>query len=230
MYLVKSFFVAVFLFLCGLPNSFFEQGEQLFQAKEYAQAAVCFEKHLAEHPNHASSLEYLGDIAAHLQQWTKAQSYYATLQRLHPKEANYHYKYGAALAMQAKNSNVLKAYTLLDKIEKALLTATQISATHIDSRWALVHFYLEIPALVGGSEAKAQQYASQLLAISPVDGHLARGAIAVYFKRYPEAEKHLLKAHSIGNSPTTFQKLNALYTQHWKQPEKAKALQQKFQK
>ena len=226
--LLKLAILFFFTVVSVLTVSYFEQGEKLFHQQKYAEAAFCFTKYLEQHPNHLKTLEYLGDSAAHLQQWHKAQGFYATLQHLQPQEADYYYIYGAALAMEAKESNVFKAYRLISKIEKALLTAIRLNPKHIDAHWALVHFYLEIPALVGGSEKKAQQYANELLGVSSVDGYLAKGAIEMYFKRYIKAEVYYKKAHEIGNTVTTFKKLYDLYVNNLNQLEKAKALQQKF--
>lgn len=223
--------LAILFFLTvtsSLTANYFEQGEKLFHQQKYAEAVPYFTKYLEQYPNHLKTLEYLGDSAAHLQQWQKAQGFYIALQRLQPQEADYYYKYGAALAMEAKESNVFKAYRLISKIEKALLTAARLNPKHIDVRWALVHLYLQIPALAGGSEKKAQHYADELISLSSVDGYLAKGTIEMYFKRYIKAEVYYKKAHEIGNSTTTFKKLYDLYVNNLNQPEKAKALQQKF--
>ena len=71
--------------------------------------------------------------------------------------------------------------------------------------------YLELPGIIGGSEKKAQKYADELMVLSKVNGFLAKGYIDVYFKRYAKAEGNYKKAHEIGNSKITFEKLYDLY-------------------
>ncbi|HCQ14248.1 MAG TPA: hypothetical protein DIU01_13470, partial [Flavobacterium sp.] len=98
----------------------------------------------------------------------------------------------------------------------------------VESRWALVMLYIELPGIVGGSEKKAVKYADELMELSKVDGYLAKGYIDEYFNRYKKAEIYYLKAHEIGNSKTTFQKLYSLYLNKLKDKIKASKLKQQF--
>jgi hypothetical protein len=63
---------------------------------------------------------------------------------------------------------------------------------------------------------------NELIELSKVDGYLAKGYIDEYFSRYSKAEANYIKAHEIGNSKTTFQKLYDLYLNKIK--DKAKAI------
>jgi hypothetical protein len=58
---------------------------------------------------------------------------------------------------------------------------------------------------------------------------MAKGYIDEYFKRYTKAEAHYLKAHEIGHSKTTYQKLYHLYQQKLKNTEKARKLKEEFE-
>jgi hypothetical protein len=51
---------------------------------------------------------------------------------------------------------------MIDEVENAFLTAAKLDVKHIDSRWALVMLYIELPGIVGGSESKAQKYAERI--------------------------------------------------------------------
>ncbi len=64
--------------------------------------------------------------------------------------------------------------------------------------------------------------------LSKVDGFLAKGYIDVYFKRYAKAEIHLKRAHEIGQSKTTYEKLYDLYLNKLKNMEKAQKLKADF--
>ncbi len=170
-----------------------------------------------------------GDIAGHQKQWEEAIRYYKKLKLQFPKIANYHYKFGGALGMKAKTVNKFKALGMIDDIKEAFETAANLDKKHIDTRWALVMLYIELPGIVGGSETKAQNYAEELMQLSKVDGFLAKGYIDVYFKRYAKAEIHLKKAHEIGQSKTTYEKLYDLYLNKLKNMEKAQKLKADFQ-
>ncbi|MBP6374617.1 MAG: hypothetical protein KA325_09420 [Flavobacterium sp.] len=226
-----NFFLKVILLfpLLIFAQSDFERGEKLFLQAKYVLAKPIFEDFIKTNPNHLKSLEYLGDIEGANKSWDKAMTYYDKLRKLKPAEANYHYKYGGCLGMKAKESNKFKALGMIDDIKASFEKAIQLNANHIEARWALIELYLELPGIVGGSERKAQKYASELFKISPVDGYLSKGRIAEYFERYTEAERNYARAIAVGGSKTTYQKLANLYKNKMNQPEKAKLLMQAYQ-
>lgn len=227
---MRSLIFFLLLFTVKMDASDFNRAELLFQQEKYALAKPIFEKIIKSEPNNYKAIEYLGDIAGHYKDWNLASKYYQKLKNYNPKDANYQYKYGGALGMKAKDGSKIAALGLVGDVEKAFLTAVQLDSKHVDARWALIEFYLQVPGILGGSEKKAQKYADELLVISPVDGYLSRGHIQEYFSRYNKAEIEFKKAFEIGQSKTTFQKLYNLYTQKLKQTKKAEALKLAFDK
>ncbi len=208
----------------------FEKAEKLYQQQKWDQAKVLFQECLKENPKDFKSIEYLGDIAGHQKNWDEAIKYYKTLKIQFPKTATYFYKYGGSLGMKAKTVNKFKALGMISDIEKSFLMAAKLDPKYIECRWALVMFYIQIPGIVGGSEAKAQKFSNELMALSKVDGYLSQGYINEYFERYSNAEQDYSKAHEIGNSKTTFQKLYNLYLNKIKDSVKAKKLKEQFEK
>lgn len=202
-------------------QTLFEKAEMLFKEKKYTEAKGLFESYLKSVPNHQKTIEYLGDIAGNTKKWDVAIDYYKKLKNQNPNTANYWFKYGAAMGMKAKSVSKFKAFGMIDDIETAFLKAATLDKKHIETRWALVIFYIELPGIVGGSEKKGTKYADELLTISKVDGYLAKGYIDVYYKRYKSAEVNLLKAHQIGKSATTYAKLYDLYLNKLKDKTKA---------
>lgn len=228
---LKSMRQIIFIFLISLQmfsQSNFDLGKQYFVEKKWELAQSNFEKVLVQNPNNYQAIEYLGDIFGHQKKWDLAIEKYKRLRDKFPKNANYWYKFGGALGMKAKKSNKFKALGMIDDVEVAFLKAAELDKNHIDTRWALVMLYIELPAIIGGSEKKAQKYAAELLNLSKVDGYLAKGYIDVYFKRYQSAERNYSLAHKIGNSKTTFEKLYDLYLNKLKNTEKAKQLKKEF--
>lgn len=224
--------IQLFLILLSFSTfsqSNFEKAEKLYVQKKYYDAEKVFKEHLKTQPNHAKTLEYLGDIAGHQKKWDEAIIHYKKLKNSFPKAANYWYKYGGALGMKAKESNKFKALGMIDEVEESFLTAAKLDSKHIETRWALVMLYIELPAIIGGSEKKAQKYATELMTLSKVDGYLAKGYIDVYFSRYTNAEINYKKAHEIGNSKTTFEKLYDLYLNKLKDKSKANKLKLEFE-
>ena len=219
---MKLHHLFILLFSMSLSaQSDYDAAQKLFNQKKYTESKQLLELYVKSHPNHYPAIETLGDIAGQQKKWTEAIKQYQILKNAFPKNANYHYKYGGALGMKAKSVSKFKAMGMLDEIENSFLTAAKLDLKHIDVRWALVVYYLEIPGILGGSESKSQKYANELVAISAVDGYLANGYIAEYYKRYKIAEKQYLKANEIGKSKITYQKLYDLYKNKLNQPEKA---------
>lgn len=226
---MRVFQILIFFFTISISaQTSFEKAEKLFKQGNYAKAKPLFETVLLQNPKDLKALEFLGDIECHELNWDTALTYYERLKTIKPTEADYFYKYGGALGMKAKESNKFKALGMIDEVEESFVKAIKLDAKHIGARWALIELYLQLPAIVGGSEKKAQKYSSELLKISAVDGYLSKGHIAEYFNRYAEAENNYKKAVEIGGSKTTYQKLADLYKNKMKQPEKAKATLEEF--
>jgi tetratricopeptide (TPR) repeat protein len=205
-------------------QSNFDKAEKLFKEGKYSQAEEGFLSCLKNNPNDLKAIEYLGDIAGQNKDWDKAISYYKKLKVSKPSEANYFYKYGGALGMKAKDANKFRALGMIDEVKASFEKAIALNPKHIDSRWALIELYIQLPGIVGGSESKAIKYSNELLRLSPVDGYLSRGHIEEYFKRYKNAEVQYKKAIQVGGSKTSYQKLASLYKNKMREPEKAKTI------
>ena len=218
----------IFTIFFGSENDF-QRAENYFKAEKYDLAKPIFERIVKENSKNLKAIEYLGDIAGYYQKWDDALYYYEQLIKVNPKEAEYFYKYGGALGMKAKESNRFKALGMIGEVRTSFERAIELNPKHLESRWALIELYLQLPAVVGGSEKKANIFAAELLKLSPVDGYLANGHIDEYFDRYKAAEKEYIKAHQIGNSKTTFQKLYNLYLNKLKNTTKAQKLKEQFQ-
>ncbi len=190
----------------------FDKAEKLYKLEKWVDAKILFTSYLKSNPNDTKTIEYLGDIAGHQKKWDEAIKRYKTLKTLYPDTANYWYKYGGAMGMKAKSVNKFKALGMIDDIETAFKTAAKLDPKHTDTRWALLILYLELPGIIGGSEAKSQKYADELLSFSKIDGVMAKGHIEEYFKRYVAAEKYYLQGVAITHSKTAYQRLINLYT------------------
>lgn len=209
-------------------QSNFEKGEKLYEAEKYKQARPFFEAALQQNPSNLKVIEYLGDTSSHLQDWDNSIVYYEKLKKLKPSEANYHYKFGGALGMKAKLGGKWVAIRLVGDMRESFEKALQLNPKHIEARWALIEYYLQLPAFVGGSEKKAQRYANELMKLSTVDGYLSKAHIDEHFKRYQSAEKNYKLAIQLGGSKNTYERLAQLYRDKLHQPDKAIQLLKEF--
>lgn len=211
-------------------QSNFEKAENFFQEEKFEQAQALFELYLKSNSGDLKTIEYLGDIAGQNKSWDKAIAYYKRLKELKPLEANYYYKYGGALGMKAKDSNKFKALGMIDEVKESFEKAISLNPKHIESRWALIELYIQLPGIVGGSESKAIKYSNELMQLSTVDGYLSRGHIDEFFKRYELAEKQYKKAIELTGSKVSYYKLANLYKNKMKQPDKAKSVLEVYNK
>ncbi len=216
----KIFFLFFLLPLFVVGQNNYQQAEEYFKQEKFSKAKPLFEDYLKKHPHDKKTQEYLGDIAAYAADWDTAISYYKDLVEEDETNANYHFKYGGAMGMKAITVNKIWALTYIGDIKHQLELAVKLDPKHIDARWALIEFYIELPGILGGSEKKALEYAKELGHISPVDGYLAKGYIAEQTKRLKDAENYYKKAIEVGGSPHTYEKLTALYENN-NQPGKA---------
>lgn len=209
------------LFPILLFSQSFEKGEKLFVDGKFDQAQPVLEKYLEINPNNLKTIEYLGDIAGYNKSWDKAISYYKKLKLIKPSEANYYYKYGGALGMKSLVVNKFKALGMIGEIRSSFEKAIALNPKHIEARWALIELNLQLPGIVGGSQAKAIEYSTELRELSPVDGYLSRGHIDEYFERYTAAEQQYKRAILVGGSKLCYQKLADLYKNKMNQPGRA---------
>lgn len=183
----------------------------LFQKKQYSKAEIEIVSYINNNPKENKALELLGETYAFQEKWDDAISIFNQLVIKDPSNANYHYKLGGVLGMKAINVNKIAAFFLVDDVKKELLLAAKLAPKHIDVRWALIDFYVQTPAIVGGSKSEALKYANQLQLLSSVDGYLSKGYIYEYYDEPELAEINYKKAIDVGNSITCFQKLSAFY-------------------
>lgn len=203
-----------------VSQSNYEKAEEYFKQENFSKAKPIFENYLQQHPQDKKTREYLGDIAGYEKKWDTAISYYEGLVKDEKTNANYHFKYGGAMGLKAMSISRIRAVTYIGDIKYELEQAAKLDSKHIEARWALVEFYIQLPGIFGGSENKAVQYANELGKISEVDGYLANGYIAEYTDRPKDAERYYKKAIEVGGSPHTYEKLSNLYEQN-NQPKEA---------
>ncbi len=213
--------VLFLLFPILLPaQAIFEEVEILFNEKKYKKAEVLLASYVTKNEKDLKAIEFLGDAYGYQKNWDGAIMHYKTLKELNDTNANYHYKYGGALGMKALQINKLKALTIIGEIKESFLRAAELDSNHIETRWALVELYMQLPGIVGGSKSKSLKYANELEALSKVDGYLAKGYINEYDDEPELAETFYKKAINMGGSITCYDKLTSLYEKE-NLPEKA---------
>lgn len=215
----------IFLFLLLFPTLCFSQSivsevNLLFKQKQFAKAEQIASNYVSENPNDIDAIELLADAYGYQKKWDDAIVQYKKLVDTKKNNANFHYKYGGALGMKALEVNKFKALGIIGGVKEAFLNAAELDPKHIDTRWALVELYMQLPGIIGGSKKKSLKYANELEQLSKVDGYLAKGYIYEYGNNPELAENYYKKAIKVGGSLTCYDKLTNLYKSE-NQPQKA---------
>ncbi|MDA0178520.1 MULTISPECIES: tetratricopeptide repeat protein [Mesoflavibacter] len=213
------------IILCCFPfvllgQSTLEKSRAFIAKKLFTKAENELVTFVDNNQNNLEAIELLGDAYGHQKKWDDAAKQYKKLTEAKPTEANYHYKYGGALGMKALSVSKFKALGIIDDVKAAFLKAAELDPNHIETRWALVELYMQLPGIIGGSKSKSLKYANELENLSKVDGYLAKGYIYEYDDEPELAEDYYLKAIKVGGSITCYSKLTSFY-ENQKQPEKA---------
>jgi tetratricopeptide (TPR) repeat protein len=218
--MIKKIFILVLIPMVSFGQSQLAEVDALFHQKEYIKAEKLVSDYLKSNPNDLAAIELLGDAYGHQKKWDEAIEAYEKLVEANPNNANYQYKHGGVLGMQALAVSKMRALPFINEAKKAFLKAAELDANHIDVRWALVELYMQLPGIIGGSKSKALKYASELEKLSNVDGYLAKGYIYEYDEEPALAEKFYKLAVVYGGSAVCYNKLINFYEKD-KQPEKA---------
>ncbi|WP_189360268.1 tetratricopeptide repeat protein [Algibacter mikhailovii] len=187
-----------------------ESVDELLKQKQYSKAEGILVLYVANHASNLRALELLGDAYGYQRKWDEAIDVYESLVEANNNSANYHYKYAGVLAMKALD-NKLSALGYIGAIKYSFEKAATLDKNHIDVRWALVEFYMELPGILGGSIKKSFAYAQELEDLSKVDGYLAKGYIYEYTDEPQLAEKYYKMAITEGGSIVCYDKLTKFY-------------------
>src|SRR5690606_1424588 len=171
----KYLYLLLFLPTLAFSQTTKDSITKLLSKKQYTEAEHTAYNYLKANPQDMQVKELLGDAYGYQKKWDQAISIYKQLVDYKKNNAEYQYKYGGAMGMKALAINKIEALSMVSDIREAFLKAAELDPKHTNTRWALVEFYMQIPGLLGGSQAKALKYADELYNLSKVDGYLAKG-------------------------------------------------------
>jgi len=169
-----------------------EQARKLYESGKRAEATKAF-KSIPENDNdYAAARYWLGRIAFDNEDYDDAADFFEEAIEANDKVALYHQWLGDTYGTIAQDANVLRQGILAPKMKKAWERAIALDANNIDARRSLIEYYLQAPAMMGGSEDKAIEVAQQIKKISVAEGHLALGNIYFRQKKPAEAEREFI--------------------------------------
>ncbi|WP_374605103.1 tetratricopeptide repeat protein [Arenimonas sp.] len=138
-------------------------------------------------------------IRALLQQRGKAEQALELAEELADDEPDYgpaHLWLGNAYGNRIGEVGTFGQATMAPKLRRAFERALELDPGLHDARSALLEYYLQAPAIVGGSVAKAKAQVAELQRRDPPRGHYALGRVAQYEERLDDARRHYLDAYT----------------------------------
>ncbi|MBX2915445.1 MAG: tetratricopeptide repeat protein [Cyclobacteriaceae bacterium] len=167
-------------------------GKQLWEQKKYAEARKQLLAIKKDNKDFAAAQYYLGRVAFDEKKYDEAEEFFETAIDTNDKVADYHTWYGNTLGTIAADANLFKQASLGPKMKSAWEKAVQLDPKTVDARESLIQYYLQAPAIAGGSVDKAIEMANEIKKLNPAEGHRQLGNIYYREKRYSEAEKEFI--------------------------------------
>jgi len=160
----------------------------------------------------------LGRISYDEKKYDDAEEYFEEAIDANDQVAEYHTWYGNTLGTLASDANFLTQGMLAPKMKSAWEKAVALDPVALDPRLSLIQYYLQAPAIVGGSVDKAVDIANQIVKLKPAEGHRQLGNIYLREKKIAEAEKEFI---AMTNEDVTYNQVLANFYLSQKQFDKA---------
>ena len=112
---------------------------------------------------------------------------------LAPRNADAHFLYGANTGRWGQTKGVLRSLFLLPTVKEELNTIFEIDPNHAAGHALAGNVYLELPAIAGGSVAKAEEHFRKAIEVEPKYTALRIGLAKVFIRKgeYVAARREL---------------------------------------
>ena len=110
-----------------------------------------------------------------------------------PRNADAHFLYGANTGRWGQTKGVLRSLFLLPTVKEELNTIFEIDPNHAAGHALAGNVYLELPAIAGGSVAKAEEHFRKAIEVEPKYTALRIGLAKVFIRKgeYVAARREL---------------------------------------
>lgn len=123
-----------------------------------------------------------GRMAMAQQQFSAAAQLFERAVAEEPRSSEAHYLLGDACGELAERANIFRRFSLAVKTRQEFERAVALDPNNLDARYALVEYYTEAPAFMGGGEGKAFREAAEIQARDAAKGREAFAFIGAHRK------------------------------------------------
>jgi Tfp pilus assembly protein PilF len=169
-----------------------DEGVALVQQMKYGEAKSVFEQILDKNKNDAEAHYRLGwlylnrgfkdrDVDEAVDELEKAVD-------INPNNADYQFRYGAALGEKTQNAGMIKKAFLAPKVKNAFKRAVELNPQHAQARIALAQYYLVAPSIMGGDETEGWNQLDEAIKLDEIQGRTVKASFLARAKKSDEAE------------------------------------------
>lgn len=169
-----------------------KNGIKLFEAGNYAEANKVFTELTNKKPENPVAWYYLGRLCFMDNDFDRAIDYLIKAVKFDQNNSEYFYWLGKAYRKNIEKVSKLKIPFNAIKWKSVLEKAVEMDANNIQARFELMMYYLNVPAVAGGSKEKAHEQAAEIKKRDPQMGHEAYANIYKVEKKYELAEKEYI--------------------------------------
>ena len=186
----------------NLPAQTIDEGIALVQQKKYSEAKTVFEQILDKNKNDAEAHYRLGWLF--LTRGYKDRNVDEAVDQLEnavdlkPNNADYQFRYGAALGEKAQNAGMIKQAFLAPKVKNAFKRSVELNPQNARARIALAQYYLVAPSIMGGDDSEGWKQLDEAIKLDELQGRTAKAFYLARANKNIEAEnehKILVKSH-----------------------------------
>lgn len=197
--------------------------DALIERGHYKQARILLEKALIADPNDATAMMQLAFIKLEFNEVPAATSLAERAVSLKPKDAQAHAVLADCYGQAAENAGMFEGLSLSRAFRKDVEAALAIDPKNYEALHSYMQYYLEAPAIAGGSKSKAREMAERIAAVDAYKGARARIEIALHENQ----RDHLLELYqkAVEADPESYDGLVAIASlyasQNWRDLAKA---------
>lgn len=184
---ILSLFASVCL--CAIASS--ESIDELRGAVErsdWAAAKTLGEAFTEEYPENGEAFYFLGKALYGLKESEAAVAALKRANELEAENSDYLAEYAYALIQRGQEMNMFQAGPTFMRAVEQFRKAVKVDPDHLKSHIGLGHYYMNAPAIGGGSMKKAMDHAGEVARLNPFQGHVLKAKIAEKEKRFEDSE------------------------------------------
>jgi tetratricopeptide (TPR) repeat protein len=189
-------------------------------------AISLLQKQLSENSANAAAHHLLCRVYLQEERWTDAEKECGEAVELDPNNSAYHLWLGRAYGGAAAHASLASAYKLAKKVHTEFETAVQLDPQNVSALSDLGEYLIDVPRLLGGGVANAEQIAQQLAPLDTARFHELLAKIANKQSDYSSAEQQWkLAIQTSQKTAEQWMNLAAFYAERKKFPAMQQAIQ-----